>query len=155
MNRRLGTFRSTTLAGEELTVPAGLDGLTLVCFAYRQWQQGDVDSWLAVVADDDRVEVLEVPVLGRKWLPGRRFIDGGMASNMDAATRARTMCVYTDVAAFRRDVVGVDATEVCAVLTDATGAVHWSALGPATTDGGSGLRAAIELLGEPTGGGSA
>ena len=113
MNDRLGTFTSTTLAGEELTVPSGLDGPTLLCVAYRQRQQADVDTWLAVVGADPRVEVLEVPVLGRRWLPGRRFIDGGMASNMDAATRARTMCVYTDVDAFRRDVLGVRSTEVC------------------------------------------
>ena len=152
MRDRIGTFDSTTLAGEPLTVPGGLAGLTLVCVAYRQWQQRDVDGWLAAVAGDDRVEVLEVPVLGRRWLPGRRFIDGGMAANMDATTRARTMCVYTDVAGFRRDVLGVDSDAVCAVLTDPSGAVHWSALGPTTPADVADLRAVIRERAGPADG---
>jgi hypothetical protein len=142
----IGRFSSRTLAGVPLTVPDDLERPTLVCVAYRQQQQRDVDTWLAVVADDPRVDVLEVPVLGRRWLPGRRFIDGGMAANMDAATQAQTMCVYTDVAGFRRDVLGVTSEEVCAVLADADGRVHWSALGAATDTADAALRAAIDAL---------
>lgn len=143
----LGTFASRTLAGEPLTVPRDLTVPTLLCVAYRMWQQRDVDTWLATVAGDERIGVLEVPVLGRQWLPTRRFIDGGMAANMDASTRARTMCVYTSVGRFRRDVLGVTSTEVCAVLVEPDGRVAWHALGPAVPDAVAGLQTAIDDLG--------
>lgn len=138
----VGRFSSTTLAGAALTVPDDLTGPTLLLFAYRQWQQRDVDTWIAA-GRDTGVRLLEVPVLGRRWLPGRRFIDGGMASNMDRATREQTMCVYTHVENFRRDVLGVSSTKVLAVLVDADGRVAWHALGPADQAGTATLRAAI------------
>lgn len=146
MHDQLGSFRSTSLAGVEMAIPADLAGPTLVVFAYRQHQQADVDTWIRVVSDDDRVRVLEVPLLGRKWLPTRRFIDGGMASGMDAQTRRQTMCVYTDVARFQREVLGVTSGEVLATLVDAAGTVHWHALGPAGPADAAGLQAAVEAL---------
>lgn len=124
MRSTIGTFASTTLAGRKLSVPGDLSRPTLLVFAYQQRQQRDVDTWLAAVAGQD-VDVLEVPVLGRRWRPARRFIDGGMASNMDQPTREQTMCVYTDVDRFRRDVLGVTSREVLAVLVDVDGRVRW------------------------------
>lgn len=143
MREVIGRFDSTTLAGRRLSVPDDLTGPTLLLFAYRQHQQADVDTWIRSIADDATVRILEVPVLGRRWLPGRRFIDGGMASNMDRTTREQTMCVYTDVTAFRRDVLGVDSSEVLAALVDVTGRVHWHAQGPASDTGAEDLRQAL------------
>jgi len=140
----IGSFASTTLAGRPLVVPDDLTGPTLLLFAYRQRQQRDLDTWIRSVAGDSTVRVLEVPVLGRRWLPGRRFIDGGMASNMDQATREQTMCLYTDVVAFRRDVLGVASSQVLAVLVDEHGRVRWHALGPAADAGVAGLRRALD-----------
>ena len=145
----VGRFSSATLAGAPLTVPDDLTGPTLLLFAYRQRQQRDVDTWIAA-ARGTRIRLLEVPVLGRRWLPGRRFIDGGMASNMDRATREQTMCVYTHVARFRRDVLGVSSTRVLAALVDADGRVAWHALGPADEAGTATLRAAITDLAADT-----
>lgn len=148
MRTRIGRFESTTLAGRDLVVPDGLSGPTLLLFAYRQHQQRDVDTWIRAVRPDDGIRVLEVPVLGRRWLPGRRFIDGGMASNMDAATREQTMCVYTDVAGFRRDVLGVTSSQVLATLVDAEGGIRWRALGPASDRGRADLASAVADLGD-------
>jgi hypothetical protein len=139
----IGRFASRTLAGDDLALPDDLDGPALLLFAYRQDQQSDVETWLPAVPPDGSVRVLEVPVLGRRWLPGRRFIDGGMASNMDETTRRQTMCVYTDVAGFRRDVLGVDTTEILAALVTDAGAVRWHATGPATRETTAALRSAI------------
>lgn len=140
----IGRFDSTTLAGRDLVVPDDLDRPTLVVFAYQQAQQRHVDTWLAVLADARAdVDVLEVPVLGRRWRPVRRFIDGGMASRMDSSTREQTMCVYTDVAAFRRDVLGVSSTDVLAAMVERDGRVVWHAFGPATPSGADGLRDAL------------
>lgn len=142
MHDVIGRFTSTTLAGAELAVPDDLPAPTLLLFAYRQRQQRDVDTWIAAVRGTG-VELLEVPVLGRQWLPGRRFIDGGMAANMDRSTREQTMCVYTSVAAFRRDVLGVSSSRVLAALVDRTGRVLWHALGPADDARAAALRQRI------------
>lgn len=59
------------------------------------------------------------------------------------------MCVYTDVAAFRRDVLGVASSEVLAVLVDARGGVRWHAVGPASETGAQALRTAVvEVAGD-------
>ena len=139
----VGRFSSTTLAGRELTVPDDLDRPTLLLFAYEQRQQADVDTWLAVLPEDADVGVLEVPVLARRWQLARRFIDGGMASNMDQRTREQTMCVYTDVDAFRREVIGTDTDQIAVLLVDEDGAVRWRTTGAATPDGVTALRRAI------------
>ena len=128
---------SRTLAGRELTVPDGLDGPTLLLVAFRQEQQRDVDTWIAAVPDGAGVSLLEVPVLARRWRPARRFIDGGMASNMDQRTREQTMC---------RDVLGSSSTDVHALLVDADGRVEWRTTGPATAAGVTALTAAIDRL---------
>jgi len=142
----VGRFTSTTLAGVPVAVPDDLTTPTLLLFAYRQRQQRDVDTWIGA-ARGTAVGLLEVPVLGRRWLLARRFIDGGMASNMDRATREQTMCVYTDAGAFRRDVLGVTSTRVLAALVDVDGRVAWHALGPADAAGTATLRSAIADLG--------
>ncbi len=141
----IGRFSSTTLAGVSLAVPHDLTGPTLLLFAYRQRQQRDVDTWIAA-ARGSGVRLLEVPVLGRRWLPGRRFIDGGMAANMDQPTREQTMCVYTHVAAFQRDVLGVSSRQVLAALVDEVGRVCWHGLGPADDADVVTLRARIADL---------
>lgn len=135
----IGRFSGTTLAGRRRTLPDDLARPTLLAFAYRQRQQPDVESWLAVVQGDE-VDVLEVPLLGRRWMPARRFINGGMAANMDLPTREQTMCVYTDVGAFRRDVLGVRSRKVLACLVHPGGEVAWHALGPSDDTAAADLR---------------
>ncbi|MFT6943385.1 MAG: hypothetical protein ACJA2F_001587 [Nitriliruptoraceae bacterium] len=146
MHPRIGRFTSTTLAGDVLRIPGDLGRPTLLVFAYERMQQGDVESWIQAVAGSNPLRVLEVPVLGRRWLPGRRAINGGMASQMDRTTREQTMCVYTNVAAFRRDVLGVTSTEILAALVTPDGTVRWHAIGPADNAGAAALRAAVAEL---------
>lgn len=114
-----------SLAGEELLLPRDLPApLTLVVCAFRQWQQGLVDEWIAWAVDvagvapsplgldpGARAVVVEVPVLGRRYRPARRVIDGGMAASIRVpAVLARTLTAYTDVAAFCR-AAGITSTE--------------------------------------------
>lgn len=146
MHQRIGRFTSTTLAGDALRIPGDLGRPTLLVFAYERLQQRDVESWIHAVAGSDQLRVLEVPVLSRRWLPGRRAINGGMASQMDRTTREQTMCVYTNVTAFRRDVLGVTSTEILAALVTPDGTVRWHATGPADNAGAAALRAAVAEL---------
>lgn len=142
--RRLPELPVRSLAGDELVLPRDLPApLTLVVFAFRQWQQRLVDEWIdwAVAAGvppsplglDSAASstVIEVPVLGRRYRPARGFIDGGMASGIRVpAVLARTLTAYTDVAAFRR-AAGIDSTAtVTAMVVRRDGTVLSQVAGP-------------------------
>ncbi len=147
MHDRIGAVASTTLAGRPLRLPDDLDGPTLLLFAYLQRQQPQVDRWLAIAGEFSRLRVLELPVIGRRWLPLKPMADAGMSSNMDQRTREQTMCVYTDPRRFRRRVLGVGGGDrrVSAVLVDGDGRVLFHAAGAPHPATATALREAIGL----------
>ena len=114
---RMPDLDGRSLLGDETAVPGGLPAeRTLVLFAFRQRQQGQVDRWidravaeLSVPASplglpfDAPRAVVEVPCLGGQWRPLRRLIDGGMASGIgQPAILARTITVYGGTGAILR-----------------------------------------------------
>lgn len=154
---RLVPVQGRALDGTVVELPAQLPGRrTVVVLAFRQRQQQDVDRWidLAVasgvpasplgVAGPMETAVVEVPVLGRRYLGARRFIDGGMAVSIaDPAVLARTITVYTDAAAFRRRCRVPTAEEVTALLVDRDGVASWHRTGPPQPGDGEALTAAL------------
>jgi hypothetical protein len=154
---RLATAAGRALDGTHYRLPAELPGVvTLVVVAFRQRQQADVDRWidLAValgvppspygVTGPMASAVVEVPVLGRRYLAARRVIDGGMAAGIaDPVVLARTITVYTDPAAFRRACGIRTADEVTALLARRDGSVSWAAVGLPTDRHRTELRTAI------------
>ena len=79
-----------------------------------------VDQWLPWLIDLEQhrsdVAVYELPVLSSVYGPARWFIDGGMTRGIpDAAARARTITVYTDVGKVV-DNLGLAGTDTIAVL---------------------------------------
>jgi hypothetical protein len=141
---RLVPVAGRALDGTLLELPAQLPARrTVVVLAFRQRQQQDVDRWIDLVvalgvpasplgaAAPLATAVVEVPVLGRRYLGARRFIDGGMAASIaDPAVLARTITVYTDPAAFRRRCRVPTAEEVTALLVDRDGVATWHRTGP-------------------------
>ena len=88
--------------------------------AFRREQQSLVDQWLPRLIDLEQrrsdVAVYELPVLSSLYGPARWFIDGGMARGVpDAAARARTITVYTDVGKVV-DNLGLAGTDTIAVV---------------------------------------
>ena len=146
MVARLASAEGRALDGTEYRLPAGLPAeRTLVVLAFWQRQQADVDRWIdlavslgvpgsPLAAPEPRATaVIEVPVLGRRYLPARRFIDGGMATAIrDPAVLARTITVYTAPAAYRRRCGIPTADQVTAMLVDREGNAAFQALGPPT-----------------------
>jgi hypothetical protein len=144
---RLAPAEGRALNGSERRLPAGLPAeRTLVVVAFRQRQQADVDRWIdlavslgvpgspASAPEPRATAVVEVPVLGRRYLPARRLIDGGMATSIrDPAVLARTITVYTDPAAYRRSCGITTADQVTAMLVDREGTASFHAVGPPTT----------------------
>jgi carbon monoxide dehydrogenase subunit G len=88
--------------------------------AFRREQQRLVDGWLPWLTEFERersdVAVYELPVLSARYGPLRWLIDGGMTRGIaDPAARARTITVYTDVAAVVAS-LGLAGTDTIAVV---------------------------------------
>jgi hypothetical protein len=126
-----------TLLGIAVALPAALPAdRTLVVVAFKQWHQTRVDRWIARavaagVPPTTRggtgsvpVAVVEVPVLSAQWRPVRRFIDGGMTAGIgDPDVLARTITVYTNVAAFQRSLAIPGSDDVHALVVARDGAI--------------------------------
>jgi hypothetical protein len=126
-----------TLLGDDVTLPAGLPAdRTLAVVAFQQWHQSRVDLWIERAIDAGvpattrghvqpmPVAVVEVPALSPRWRPVRRFIDGGMSAAIrDPDVLARTITVYTDVAAFRRALAIPSSDDVWAFVVRRDGSI--------------------------------
>jgi hypothetical protein len=93
---------------------------TFLVVAFRREQQRVIDQWLPWLIDLEQrrsdVAVYELPVLSSMYGPVRWFIDGGMTRGIpEAAARARTITVYTDVGKVV-DNLGLAGTDTIAVL---------------------------------------
>ena len=141
LSDHLPELAGRALDGTEVTLPRDLaSDRNLVVLAFRQRQQGDVDAWLSWAIDDLGVPArptagpascYEVPMLGRRWLPGRRLIDGGMATSIaDPVVLARTVTVYANVGAVLAP-LGIDTfDEVHALVVTRDGTVTAHERGP-------------------------
>jgi hypothetical protein len=172
---RLAEVHGRALDGTPYRLPEQLPGEhTLVILAFRQRHQPDVDRWIELAIDlgvpaspfgatrPMSTAVIEVPLLGRRWLPARRFIDGGMASGIaDPVVLARTITAYTDPVAFLLacglgdPAAGVGAArtpgeEVEVLLATRDGVVTWATRGAPGPDARQDLGTA--LAGQPSGG---
>ena len=126
-----------TLLGNNVELPADFPAArTLAVVAFQRGQQSRVDRWIerAVAAGvppttrgatgSHPVAVVEVPVLSTQWRPVRRFIDGGMTAGIgDPDVLARTITVYTDVAAFQRLLDIPSSNDVHALVVDREGTI--------------------------------
>lgn len=145
------------LDGTDIALPIHLPAPRTLCLiAFRQWHQPCVDRWITRaetagvpgspmdLQPDDESCLVEIPVIGTQWRLGRRFIDGGMATTIRVPrVLARTITVYTDVAAFQRslDIAGSD--DVQAMVVTRAGEVLARADGEPTDEGLEGILTAL------------
>jgi hypothetical protein len=142
-------LEARSLEGAAVVLPDGLEGdPSVVLVAFKRWQQGQVDSWMPLLRRlEERLpglEVYEIPALSRRWLPGRRFIDGGMRAGIsDARARRGTLTVYTNIAALL-EALELDTTSAIAVFVIASnGSIEWRGRGAFQPDHGDQLTSAV------------
>ncbi len=117
----LSSLSGRALDGRQYELPGDLAKQhNVLVVAFRREQQRVVDQWLPWLIDLEQgrpdVAVYELPVLSSVYGPARCFIDGGMTRGIpDAAARARTITVYTDVRKVA-DNLGLAGTDTIAVL---------------------------------------
>jgi hypothetical protein len=134
---RFPAVSGRSLLGLAVALPRDFPAeLTLAVVAGQRWHQDRVDRWIAravaagIPPTTRRatgpmpVAVVEVPVLSTAWRPARRFIDGGMTAGIgDPDVLARTVTVYTNVAAFRRSLAIPDSGDVHVLVVRRDGTV--------------------------------
>lgn len=131
-------FDVRSLSGVDRRLPRDLPAQrTLLLLPFQQWQQRQVDAWIARaehagfaadLTDADRAQsqyaVIEVPCLSRRWGPVRRFIDGGMTAGIRVPiVLARTWTAYTDVGRVQRALGIADSAQTWVGVVAAGGEV--------------------------------
>ena len=118
----LSPLSGQALDGKDYELPGDLaEEHAILVVAFRREQQRVVDQWLPWLTDLEQrrsdVAVYELPVLSSVYGPAPWFIDARMTRGIpDAAARARTITVYTDVRKVL-DNLGLAGTDTIAVLT--------------------------------------
>lgn len=139
------------LDDESFTLPDELPGRhRLLLVPFHQWQQGEVDTWLARLPELAGVvpglAYYEIPTLSTGWKLMRWMIDGGMKSGIaDPAARARTITVYTDRSRFMAEARIPDHDHITVALLDCEGRIVWRARGAVDEGSWTGLRRALGL----------
>ncbi len=125
--RRLSPLSGRALDGTEYQLPGDLaKPHALLVVAFRRDQQRVVDQSLPWLIDLEQrrsdVAVYELPVLSSIYGPARWFIDGGMTRGIpDAAARARTITVYTDVGKVARNLGLAGSDTIAGVIVERPG----------------------------------
>ena len=144
------TAEGSTLARRSVVLPRDFEGaLNLVLVVFKEAQQALVDSWIpearALAEQHEALRFYEVPTLARYNPAYRWFINRGMRAGIpDPATRALTIVLYLDKAAFR-DALGLpDEETIYVLLLDRDGRVLWRTEGAFAPEKASLLRRAVE-----------
>lgn len=157
---RFPEINAENLLGESISLPDELPGRVRVVFvAFRQRQQSEVNTWLAVAdqleADYDGLRYFELPTIARPYRLMKPIIDNGMRSGIPSDdARARTITLFTSVSKFV-DATGLPGTDqIATLLLDGEGRIRWWATGPHSREREVGLRHAIDGLAEGTSSGT-
>ena len=120
----------------------------MVLIAFDRHQQSLVDSWTAWLereqATDERLAVVELPTIARRWALFRPLIDGGMAASIKVPDiLQRTWTIYGEVSNVSEPLNITTRSTIALVLVERGGAVLWQGSGPFSEDVASQLKAVL------------
>ena len=133
-----------------LTFPSGMEGqLNLVMVGYEQWQQAQFDSWFPFAAQlaarYPGFQYYEMPVISRLNRLARFVVDEGMRGGIpDRSVRARVFTLYTDIAAFNRQLEIETTRKITLMLVRTDGSLVWRESGAWTAGKGESLEQAVQ-----------
>ncbi len=145
---RMPTVEAESLSETPMTVPAQLPAeRTLVLIAFEREQQTVLNTWVAGLnLTDNKLPWIETPVIGKGYGLIRGFINGGMRRGIqDTALRDRTVTLYTDPVALRKDMgLTGDGKTVWVTVVDRAGQVLARAEGNYSADKAKPLLEALQ-----------
>ena len=149
---KLPNVSGSNLLRQKIELPSDLRGsLNLLFIAFYQWQQMEVNSWLPLVSELEETQsgfhYYELPTIQRMNVLARKFINEGMRAGIpDYLTRERTITLYLDKQAFKRELNIADEDHIYVLLTDQAGKVLWCARGEMTVEYSQSLWHAIKEI---------
>jgi hypothetical protein len=138
--KMLPNVSGSNLLRQKIKLPSDLRGnLNLLFIAFYQWQQMEVDSWLPLVHELEQTQsgfhYYELPTIKLKNVLAQKFINEGMRAGIpDHSNRERTITLYLDKQAFKRELNMPDEDHIYVLLTDQVGKVLWGARGEMTVE---------------------
>ena len=142
----------SNLLREKLTLPRDFQGrFNLVFIPFEQWQQMEVDSWMALAKEleeqYDGLVYYELPTIQSRNSFYRMFINEGMRAGIpNPKTRERTITLYLDKAVFRSALDMLDEEHIYLLIVDRQGNEFFRARGPYSREGEVALRQALLQL---------
>jgi hypothetical protein len=147
---RMPTVEAESLSEIPMTVPAQLPAeKTLVLIAFEREQQTVLNTWVVGLnLTDNTLPWIETPVIGKGYGLIRGFINGGMRRGIqDTALRDRTVTLYTDPVALRKEMnLTGDGKTVWVTVVDRAGWVHAKAEGVYSADKAKPLLDALQAI---------
>lgn len=146
------TVRGSNLLREKLTLPHDFQGeLNLLFIPFKQWQQMEVDSWMALATElEGQINGLffyELPTIQTRNSFYKMFINEGMRAGIpNPKTRARTITLYLDKAEFQSALDMPDEEHIYVLVVDRQGKEFFRTRGPYSPEGEAALR---QFLGQP------
>jgi hypothetical protein len=143
---KLPTVEGNNLNRKRMVFPDDFAGeMNLVFIAFLRWHQELIDQWVPFVAQLAEqfpdLHYYEFPTLPRRGLLYRTFLNEGMRAGIpNPATRARTITLYLNKAAFKKALAIENEQNIWLYLFDRTGQVLWRVEGPFTDEKGAALR---------------
>ena len=146
------TVSGSNLLREKLTLPRDFQGrFNLVFVPFEQWQQMEVDSWMALAKEleeqFDGLVYYELPTIQSRNSFYKMFINEGMRAGIpNPKTRERTITLYLDKASFRVALNMSDEAHIYVLVVDQQGKEFFRTHGPYGPEGEIALRQVLEQL---------
>jgi len=146
------TVNGSNLLREKLTLPQDFQGkFNLIFIPFEQWQQMEVDSWMALAKEleeqFDGLVYYELPTIQSRNSFYKMFINEGMRAGIpNPKTRERTITLYLDKVDFRAVLGMSDEEHIYILVVDRQGNEFFRARGPYSREGDMALRQALFQL---------
>ena len=140
----------SNLLRERLSLPQDFKGqYNLLFVPFQQWQQMEVDSWLDFTSRLEQtfpgLAHYELPTIQKRSSISQWFINEGMRAGIpNPQTRAQTVTLYIDKAAFRQALDISDEQHITLLLADPDGEIIWRERGPFSPDKGESLARTLQ-----------
>jgi hypothetical protein len=143
----------SNLIRKKMILPQDFQGkFNLLFIPFQQWQQMEVDSWMALARDleehNNSLVYYELPTIQTRNSFYKMFINEGMRAGIpNPKTRERTITLYLDKEDFRAALDMSDEEHIYVLLIDRQGNEFFRTRGPHSPEGEAALR---QILGQLT-----
>lgn len=137
---RFPKVSGSNLLRQKLYLPGSLEGkINLLFIPFQQWQQSMVDGWVPMARRLEQeysgMAYYELPTIQPMgWLAQTMLNEGMRAGIPNQKTRERTITLYLDKVAFRRELGIEGEDQITVLLVDRQGNILWRTVGAYTPD---------------------